>query len=512
MIEDALASGRDTTHVAPRSASPMPELAGNAPVLSAGPRPAVHGFRSMRLRTVLFASLLSIGLLSSAHAYERNWSIPADTGVIGVEQTQLDPSWWVARQGQPDRVILDAQAIAAQNAKLMQLDDSMFDLDTLPASLDRVRVAAWIEGLSKRPTRTLYDERGRTIANADLDAIVDNVNLAAIPASQPTRFGLVVHRADLRTFPTRTRVFSSNDDHDIDRFQESGLFPGDPVAIVHESRDGQWLFVVNTRYAAWIEKRLVAEGRRDDVLAYGKRTPFRIVTGARATTVYTPEEPGVSELQLDMGVRVPVIADWPVGKAVNGQHGYTSHVIELPVRNDDGSLRFAPALLPRREPTADAPLALTPRNLIQQGFKFLGERYGWGHSYNARDCSGFVSEIYRSMGVQLPRNTSDQAVSPALNRIAFNEKDSHAKRMAIVRELQVGDLVYIPGHVMMVIGNLDGEPYVIHDTTGLSFAGPDGQTVRAKTNGVTVSPLTPLLFNGKQTFVDRITNIQRIRP
>lgn len=512
MIEDALASGRDTTHVAPRSASPMPELAGNAPVLSAGPRPAVHGFRSMRLRTALFASLLSIGLLSSAHAYERNWSIPADTGVIGVEQAQLDPSWWVARQGQPDRVILDAQAIAAQNAKLMQLDDSMFDLDALPTSLDRVRVAAWIDGLSKRPTRTLYDERGRTIANADLDAIVDNVNLSAIPASQPTRFGLVVHRADLRTFPTRTRVFSSNDDHDIDRFQESGLFPGDPVAIVHESRDGQWLFVVNTRYAAWIEKRLVAEGRRDDVLAYGKRTPFRIVTGARATTVYTPEEPGVSELQLDMGVRVPVIADWPVGKAVNGQHGYTSHVIELPVRNDDGSLRFAPALLPRREPTADAPLALTPRNLIQQGFKFLGERYGWGHSYNARDCSGFVSEIYRSMGVQLPRNTSDQAVSPALNRIAFDEKDSHAKRMAIVRELQVGDLVYIPGHVMMVIGKLDGEPYVIHDTTGLSFAGSDGQTVRAKTNGVTVSPLTPLLFNGKQTFVDRITNIQRIRP
>ncbi|MNG27349.1 hypothetical protein D3C84_1124560 [compost metagenome] len=65
---------------------------------------------------------------------------------------------------------------------------------------------------------------------------------------------------------------------------------------------------------------------------------------------------------------------------------------------------------------------------------------------------------------------------------------------------------------MMVIGQLDGEPYVIHDTTGLSFTGTDGKTVRAKTNGVTVSPLTPLLFNGKQTYIDRMTNIQRIRP
>lgn len=466
----------------------------------------------MRILLHLAAPLLSLGLLSSAGAYERTWTVPADTGVIGVERSQLDPAWWVARQPDPDRVILDPQAIAAQNAKLMQLDRSMHDLAALPQTLERKQVAAWVEGLSKRPTRPLYDDRGQPIASADLDAIVANANIAAIPASQPTRYGLAVHRADLRAFPTRTRVFSTSDDHDIDRFQESALFPGDPVVIVHESRDGQWWFVVNTRYAAWVEKQFIAQGSADVVLGYGKKAPFRIVTGARATTVYTSEEPRVSELQLDMGVRVPVLADWPVGTPVNGQHGYTSHVIELPVRDDDGSLRLVPALLPRREPTADAPLALTPRNLIEQSFRFLGERYGWGHGYNARDCSGFVSEVYRSMGVQLPRNTSDQAVSPALNRIAFNEKDSRDKRMAIVRELQVGDLVYIPGHVMMVIGQVDGEPYVIHDTTGLTFTGADGQTVRARTNGVTVSPLTPLLFNGKQTFVDRITNIQRIRP
>ncbi len=517
MIDDnvLVPGGRPRAKAAPRSPSrrvtePAPEA--GAGIFSTGRQRNALGMHFMPLRLLLAASLLWLGLLPPAGAFERAWTVPVDTGVVGIERAQLDPAWWVARQPAPDRMILDAQAIAAQNAKLMQVDGSMHDLAELPKTLDRARIAGWVEGLSKRPTRALYDASGQPVAASDLDAIVANVNASAIPASQDTRYGLVVHRADLRTFPTRTRVFSSIDDHDIDRFQESGLFPGDPVAIVHESRDGQWWFVVNTRYAAWIEKKYVAQGTAQQVLEYGKKTPFRIVTGARATTVYTPEEPAVSELVLDMGVRVPVLPDWPIGNAVNGQHGYTSHVIELPVRNDDGSLRFAPALLPRREPTSDAPLPLTARNLIQQGFKFLGERYGWGHSYNARDCSGFVSEIYRSMGVQLPRNTSDQAVSPALNRIAFNEKDGRDKRMAIVRELQVGDLVYIPGHVMMVIGQVDGEPYVIHDTTGLSFAGPDGQTIRAKTNGVTVSPLTPLLFNGKQTFVDRITNVQRIRP
>ena len=39
---------------------------------------------------------------------------------------------------------------------------------------------------------------------------------------------------------------------------------------------------------------------------------------------------------------------------------------------------------------------------------------------------------------------------------------------------EIGDLVYIPGHVMMVIGHENGMPYVIHDTTGISYRDGDG--------------------------------------
>lgn len=456
--------------------------------------------------------LLLIALLLALPLQAREWKVPAATGIVGVDASQLEPAYWVGRLRDPDRVVLDKTAIAAQNARLHELDRSVHDLAALPASLTREQVAGWLQRLSERPGKPLFDEQGQPVPTATLDRAIEDANLDAIPEHQPVRFGLVVQRAALRTFPTTLRVFTSSDDHDIDRFQESALFPGDPVVLLHESRDGAWWFVLNTRYAAWVEKRFVAEGAKDAVLAYTRKTPYRIVTGAKVHTLFTPEEPAVSELQLDMGARVPVLANWPKDQPVNGQHAYTSHVIELPVRNGDGSLRFAPALLPRREPSRDDYLPLTRRHLIEQSFRFLGERYGWGHSYNGRDCSGFVSEIYRSTGVELPRNTSDQAVSPAFNRIAFSDKDDRAKRLAIVRELQIGDLVYIPGHVMMVIGQVDGEPYVIHDTTGLSWHGADGKAMRAKTNGVTVSPLTPLMFNDTQTYVDRITNIQRIRP
>jgi len=437
---------------------------------------------------------------------------PGHAGIVGLHEAYLSPGYWIARQAEPDRAILDRAGIAAQNARMRQLDGSIHDLRALPATLARDFVREKIDAISHLPPRTLYDVQGNEISPAQLRAISDNLALDRIPASRPLQYGLVVHRAALRAVPTGLRVFSSRGDTDIDRFQESALFPGDAVAVLHESADGDWLFVASERYVAWIEKRFVGIGDATQVFGYGAHGPYRVITGATAFTAYTPEEPRLSRLQLDMGVRVPVLADWPPLQPVNGQQGHAGHVIQLPARNDDGSLALLPALLPRSQDSSDDYLPLTPRNLLTQAFKFLGERYGWGHAYDTRDCSGFVSEVYRSFGVQLPRNTSAQSISPALNRLAFAPGDSRDKRKDAANDLQVGDLVYIPGHVMMVIGHDNGMPYVIHDTNGGSWLGEDGKLVSGHLNGVSVTPLTPMRFNASQTYIDRMTNIQRIRP
>lgn len=432
-------------------------------------------------------------------------------GVIGVQPTHLTAEYWARRAPRANAVLLDAGAIARQNERLKQIDKSVRDLERVPTTLPAADVRAWIEAMSSRPTRTLYDERGREVGAEQLDEWMTSLNLDGVPASQATRFGMVVRRADLRTFPTRVRVFSDTNDFDIDRFQENALFPGTPVVIAHASRDGEWLFVVSALYSAWIEKSAVAQGERNRIFAYTHKSPYVVVTGAKAYTVYTPARPEVSRVQLEMGARVPLLADWPVETPVNGQHPYTAHVIELPYRAHDGSLQFSPALLPKSEEVDGDYLPLTRANIVRQGFKFLGERYGWGHSYDARDCSGFVSEVYRSFGVQLPRNTRDQGVSPALDRMELTDADSHEARVQLLRDAQVGDLIYIPGHVMMVIGHEQDEPYIIHDTTGISFRGSAGDIERARLNGVSVTPLLPLLLSDGRPMIDRVYSIQRIR-
>jgi len=430
--------------------------------------------------------------------------------VIGVTDAQLTPDYWIKRATRAESIALDRAQIASQNAKLLSSDASMREIRKLPETLTGADVRSWIEKLSSRPSAMVYDQHGAAVPHATLDELAAALNLDAIPSSQSTRFGMVVKRADLRTFPTRLRVFSSKDDTDIDRFQESALFPGAPVAIVHASRDGEWLFVVNDFYAAWIERTAVAKGAKDEIFGYGEKTPYLVVTGASARTVFTPAVPAVSELQLDMGIRLPVLADWPANKPVNGQHSYAAHIVQLPVRNADGSLSFSPALLPKTADTANDYLPLNDANLVRQGFKFLGERYGWGHSYNARDCSGFVSEVYRSFDVRMPRNTRDQGVSPAFTRIELTPTDSHQRRLHILRTLRIGDLVYIPRHVMMVIGHDHGVPYVIHDTTGITYRNED-QLVRVPLNGVAVTPLTPLLLGEDKPMIDSIYSIVQIR-
>ncbi len=429
--------------------------------------------------------------------------------VIGLHEAYLTPQYWAARPDNADAPILDRSQIEAQNARMRAQDSHIQDIAALPAQLDAATVHASIAALSSWPSRTLYNDKGQAIAPALRSATEANLGLQSIPAQTTPQYGLVVKRAALRTFPTRERVFSSVGDTDIDRFQESALFPGDKVAVVHRSADGRWLFVHSERYSAWIEAEAIASGDKATVLGYGAKGPYRIVTGATAQTAY--KEPRVSRLQLDMGVRLPVLADWPAAEPVNGQQAHASWVVQLPVREADGRLKLVPALLPRSQDTAADYLPLTPRLLLQQAFKFLGERYGWGHDYDTRDCSGFVSEIYRSFGVLLPRNTSAQAVSPALDRLPFTGKGGKALRDRAVSDLQVGDLVYIPGHVMMAIGHVDGRTWVIHDTAGGSWFGANGTRVQAHLNGVSVTPLEPMMASDTVRYIDRITNIQRLR-
>jgi hypothetical protein len=354
------------------------------------------------------------------------------------------------------------------------------------------------------------DENGKAVSAASLSAIRRNAAAERIAASAPARYGLSVRRAPLRALPTERVFYAAADQRDNESLQAGILFPGEPVVIVHQSADHNWLLAMSTQGPAWVRATDIAEGSHDAVFGFAARAPGRVVTGDQVRTVYTPEAPEVSELLLDMGTALP-IADVPADQPVNGASPYASWALALPVRGQGGKLEFKAALLRRSADSAPGYLPLTRANIIRQSFKLLGERYGWGHQFNARDCSGLTSEVYRSMGLLLPPSSGLQGTSSAFQHRTFTDQDSHLERVRALAEASVGDLVVVPGHVLMIIGHLKGEPYVIQDVPYAVFKDPaSGQLRKTKLNQVSVTPLLPLYADDKTLYVDAMTSLVRV--
>ncbi|WKE65941.1 SH3 domain-containing protein [Gallaecimonas kandeliae] len=428
------------------------------------------------------------------------WGWQSD--VPGLTEAQLAPGHWLTKLKAPDRVLMSPKAIAAFNQGLYRLPE-MVDLARLPKSLDGALVRRQIEAVSQAKERFRAD--GSLLGAADWARYRAALNLETLQGPQPLRYALVVRRTAMRTFPTSDRVFNKGLDTDLDRFQETGLFPGQALAVLHLSRDGRWAFAQSRDYRAWVKLSDIALGTKSAVLAYGKVEPFLVTTGSRVLTAFNPQEPRVSELKLDMGLRLPLM---DAGHRLYGQNTAMGWVVKLPVRGSNGQLAFKAALIPRNQDVHQGYLPFTQSNLVRQAFKFLGERYGWGHDYDGRDCTGFVGEVYRSFGILMPRNTGQQGRGDYGRNQAMPK--GQAQRAALLAKAQVGDLLYLPGHVMLVLGFEGGKPWVIHDVTALRYL-KGGRLYQGMLNGVSVTPLQPLMLDAKRSYVEALYNLKRIR-
>jgi hypothetical protein len=175
-------------------------------------------------------------------------------------------------------------------------------------------------------------------------------------------------------------VFSARGDTDIDRFQESALFPGDKVAVVHAVPTAAGVRA-SERYSAWGEAPHRA-GLARQVLGYGQRLPYRVITGATARTTYTPE--GRAYRACSWTWASPAGAGRLAGRTA-GERAAGAHLVGGAAAGTRGRWSLAgPGAAAALADTAADYLPLTPANLLQQAFKFLGERYGWGHVRHPR--------------------------------------------------------------------------------------------------------------------------------
>ena len=449
--------------------------------------------------------------LTNASAVHVDKNVSFKTDVIGINEQQLYPKHWLRKVSKNNVLLMSNRDILKLNERLVKKNRFIVNPLSFPNSLQKITLLKLMDQISRIPRGERFYTDGSKVSKLDYSNYENNLNKSTILADNKVLFGLAVKRSSLRTFPTEDKVYKKGKDRDLDRFQESALFPGDAVAILHTSTDGKWLLVRSYNYLAWVPKITIAIGDKATIEHYKQADKFLIVTGSKIYTNFVPNHPDISNLQLDMGIRLPLASHEDVGNNVYGQNPYANYIVKLPTRTSTGHLKIVLVPIPRSQDIHHGYLAFTKQNIIKQSFKFLGERYGWGHDFNGRDCTGFVGEVYKTFGILMPRNTGQQGRSSYGINHRFSKTESKANKMKIINQMKIGDLIYIPGHVMMVLGKEQGKPYIIHDVKGLGYLNNKGNLYRGTLNGVSITPFLPLYLSKSISYLDKVYNVKRIR-
>lgn len=425
-------------------------------------------------------------------------------------ENRLTPDYWLSRI--KDKTIMNREEIKAFNQRLLTTNENITDPLAHPSTLSRSEVVNLIDSISIKPTKPMFYASGASISEEQLVAYLENTGKKQLADINDVHYGLVIKRASLRTFPTADRVFDSNMDLDLDRFQETAIYTGQPVAIICHSTDGLWLLIRSYNYLAWIEAEKVAIADSIQQLRnFTESEHYLIVTGPRVLTAYNPEIAETSEQSLDMGVRLPLLVDAEKPQQLHRQSTYMSHVVMLPTRETDGSLSLQAAMISKQADVQTAYLDYTSSNIIHQAFKLAGERYGWGGSFNSRDCSSMVLDVYQCFGIIMPRNTSQQAKPNYGSNTEFDSNTSLADKLEVLKTVETGDIFYMPGHCLMVLGHDEDDfVYVINDVKSITYLDNAANMTTMSLNGVFVTRLLDMHTSDSINYLRKITNIKRI--
>jgi len=203
---------------------------------------------------------------------------------------------------------------------------------------------------------------------------------------------------------------------------------GTAVKVTQEKQG--WAFVTYPGWQGWVKKEKLLEVDDD------YKFPTQAFVGHRgaylfsvADTEWGPMMHLPFETPLEILEELPQTnRRWILVKLQQGQTGYVQR----------SQLKFTSQ-------------KLTLPKMIDFAHQFINTKYLWGGSTSfGYDCSGFVQMLYRQMGVNLPRNSNQQAEDTGLKEIKSTEA-------------QAGDLVFFKnsaGKVVHVGMMVDGKNFI----------------------------------------------------
>ena len=129
-----------------------------------------------------------------------------------------------------------------------------------------------------------------------------------------------------------------------------------------------------------------------------------------------------------------------------------------------------------------------------------------------QDCSRFIQMVFATVGLVMPRNSSEQRQVGVLLD-GFKGDLSPENKEAFLAGDGVGGLTILglKGHIMLFLGDVEDKPYAIHATWSYKEKTPDGQGERPRLiQRVAVTGLDLGAGTSKGSLLERIISIRVI--
>ncbi len=324
-------------------------------------------------------------------------------------------------------------------------------------------------------TQSEIKEFNKKLLNEN-DSLIDFKNLPDnVRRYKNKRFGIAVHKGNVRAEPTDKPVFEDENDTHFDTIQYKELKFGEPVVLLKSK--GEWDFVWTYNVQGWV--------KRSNLAFFENYKKFLEYVYKKNIAVITAKSVRVNKQFLDMGVRLVLLNE-----------DENNLIVKFPVKDIEDKVFFVKAKISKKKAHVGF-LSYTKHNFIKQVFKYLGTPYGWGGRENGVDCSGLALNVYSTFGFEFPRNSFQQQQVTKRSIIIT----SRTKLKKELNNKKTGSLLFFPGHIMIYLGKRDGENYIIHAIAARYDSGKREEVMR-----VIVSDLNIIRKTGKP-FKDEVASV-----
>ncbi|MFA5159533.1 MAG: SH3 domain-containing protein [Candidatus Omnitrophota bacterium] len=454
-------------------------------------------------KNILFL-LAFLFIFPAAYADEELPPLPKSPMILtSATPAMQSPEYWIKRIPGAEKPIKTMDQMKHFNDEIKNMVPENIDVLKVDKSRPGKAVIDQLQlEYSTLKNRKLFDANDKTVSQSFFEEKVRPImQIDQVPSKIKVKWGVATRATSVRAIPTMVKMIEGKGDVEFDQLQFTLIKLWTPVAIYHESSDGKWLYLQAPYVRGWVKAKDIAIfPDREELKTRLKSGSFLVVTGESVRVFRDASLKDVFQ-RLSMGTMIPMASS----KFSDGPYP-----VWMPYRKEGGDVGLTRCYISRKSDVTKGFPVYSQANVIRQAFKLLGARYGWGGMYNGRDCSGFTHDVFLSLGVDLPRDSKQQAmVGTQLGY--FEPFQNDAERKAALKSARPGiTLLKMPHHQMIYLGIVNNQFYVIHSTWAERTGDDRLADEKNRINQVVVSDLE---LNGRSyigSLFDRIVSINEI--